>query len=84
MGYGKREEPIPVRGTFGLSQRDRLLSASTETYRIAALERTFRSRLVLYVEKQIELNRNRPEFSYDALKVYLMLGGVPGSRWTMI
>ncbi len=72
VGYGKRDLSAPPRETFGLSQRDRLLSASTEAYRVA-LERTLRSRLILHVEKQLELNRNRPEFIYEALKVYLML-----------
>ncbi|MBT9373084.1 type VI secretion system membrane subunit TssM [Rhizobium sp. CSW-27] len=59
---------------FGLGQTDRLRSASEEAYR-QALERTFRSRLVLRVEQQIEANINDPMFVYEALKVYLMLGG---------
>jgi type VI secretion system protein ImpL len=31
---------------------------------------------VLYVEKQIEANLNNPVFVYEALKVYMMLGGL--------
>ena len=77
-GYATRdvaEEPI---GTMGLSQKPRLLSAATASYRIA-LDRTLRSRLLLHVEKQIEANQNSPLFLYEALKVYLMLGRYPGA-----
>ena len=76
-GYGTRGDWVPASETFGLSQRHRLLSAATEAYRVG-LERTLRSRLILHVEKQLEINRERPEFIYEALKIYLMLGGVPG------
>jgi type VI secretion system protein ImpL len=76
VGYGFRDYETPWPHTFGLSQRERLLSASTAAYR-SAMERVFRSRLVLHVEKQIEAHRNDPEFLYEALKVYLMLGGGP-------
>lgn len=74
-GYAFREESTPISHTFGLSQRDRLESASISAYRIA-LERTFRSRLILRLEKQIERSINNPVFVYEALKVYLMLGGL--------
>src|SRR5438105_2186256 len=75
-GYGFADQPTPVLATFGLSQRERLLSASKSAYRIA-LDRVFRSRLILNLEKEIENNRNDPVFIYEALKVYLMLGGDP-------
>ena len=35
----------------------------------------FRSRLIFRLEEQLEANRNDPGFVYEALKVYLMLGG---------
>ena len=72
-GYGTRSIPEDPIGTFGLSQRDTLLTASTSAYQ-AALDRMLRSRLVLYVEHQIEANQENPIFLYEALKVYLMLG----------
>jgi type VI secretion system protein ImpL len=76
VGYGFKNFETPWSHTFGLSQRERLLSSSTAAYRMA-MERIFRSRLILHVEKQIETNRNDPEFLYEALKVYLMFGGGP-------
>src|SRR5690606_23271399 len=74
VGYENREVPTPTKETFGLSQRGRLLSASETTYR-RALERMFRSRLILQMERTIEANMNDPVVLYEALKVYLMLGG---------
>jgi len=76
VGYEVRDQDTPMSERFGLSQRDRLNSASETTYR-KALERMFRSRLILRLEKQIEffVNNNDPLANYEALKVYLMLGG---------
>jgi type VI secretion system protein ImpL len=74
VGYETRDEPTPMRETFGLSQRARLVSASQTSYR-QALERMFRSRLILRLERQIEASMNDPMVVYEALKVYLMLGG---------
>jgi type VI secretion system protein ImpL len=73
-GYATRDEATPVSQTFGLSQRPRLEEASESTYQIA-LERLMRPRLVLRLEQQIQKNINDPSFVYEALKVYLMLGG---------
>jgi type VI secretion system protein ImpL len=74
VGYAMREEPTPTSQTFGLSQRPRLQSASDAAYD-SALERLMRPRLVLRLEQQIQKNINDPSFVYEALKVYLMLGG---------
>jgi len=74
VGYDTREQSTPTSETFGLSQRGRLVSASTTTYR-QALERMFRSRLILRLERQIEASMNDPLALYETLKVYLMLGG---------
>ena len=74
IGYGVREEPEPITATFGLSQRERLQSASETAYQMA-LERMFRSRLIYRLEEQLEANINNPGFVYEALKVYLMVGG---------
>jgi type VI secretion system protein ImpL len=73
-GYATRDESTPVAQTFGLSQRPRLESASEAAYD-GALERLMRPRLVLRLERQIQKNITEPSFVYEALKVYLMLGG---------
>ncbi len=74
VGYATRNEPTPIPQTFGLSQRPRLQSASDSAYQVA-LERLMRPRLVLRLEQQIQKNVSDPSFVYEALKVYLMLGG---------
>jgi type VI secretion system protein ImpL len=74
VGYGNRDEGTPLGEGFGLSQRDRLVEASAVTYR-GALERLLRSRLILRLENQLNAAADDPLASYEALKVYLMLGG---------
>lgn len=74
-GYAKRGESTPLGETFGLSQRERLVSASTAAYR-QGLERMLRSRLILRLERLIQSSMNEPDIVYEALKVYLMLGGL--------
>lgn len=74
VGYAAREEATPTGETFGLSQRARLLTVSEEAYRIG-LERQLRPRLIYRLEEQFEQNRTNTGFLYEALKVYLMLGG---------
>ena len=74
VGYGERDAPMPLADRLGLSQAPRLRSSAEALYG-NALERLFRPRLVLRLEEQIEANRANPGFLYEALKVYLMLGG---------
>ncbi|MEW6643200.1 MAG: type VI secretion system membrane subunit TssM [Pseudomonadota bacterium] len=74
-GYDTREEPVPMSATYGLSQRGRLLSASKAAYH-TALERLFRPRLLYRLEEQLNARLNEPAFVYEALKVYLMVGGL--------
>ncbi len=74
IGYENREAPVPLQETLGLSQRPRLVSAAETTYR-EALERLFRSRLLLQLEQTIEANIASPGTLYEPLKVYLTLGG---------
>jgi type VI secretion system protein ImpL len=74
VGYETRELPVPVHETFGLSQRARLVSAAETTYR-QALERMFRSRLILQLEQTISARMGDPIKLYEPLKIYLMLGG---------
>jgi type VI secretion system protein ImpL len=73
-GYANREIPTPWIAGFGLSQRERLLSSSENAYRVA-LERMFRPRLIFRLEEQLDAKPTDPSFLYEALKVYLMLGG---------
>jgi len=73
-GYAVREVSTPFSSGFGLSQRERLQSSSENEYRIA-LERLFRSRLIFRLEEQLDSPTVDPGFVYEALKVYLMLGG---------
>jgi type VI secretion system protein ImpL len=73
-GYARRNDLTPVDQTFGLSQRSRLQDASDDLYQ-QGLERLMRPRLILSLEQQIQMNIHDPTFVYDALKVYLMLGG---------
>jgi type VI secretion system protein ImpL len=74
-GYELKGSRPPLPETFGLSQFDRLQSASNGAYGIA-LERLLRPRLIYRLEEQMEANRTDPSFLYQALKVYLMLGGL--------
>lgn len=73
-GYATRALETPTQERFGLSQRPRLHSASVSAYQ-AALERLLRPRLILRLEQQIQKNIADPSFVYEALKIYLMLGG---------
>ena len=73
-GFAVRDIPEPMLAGFGLSQRDRVQSASETAYQVA-LERVFRSRLIYRLEELLEGNITNRAFVYDALKAYLMLGG---------
>jgi len=74
VGYETRDSAPPIQETLGLSLRPRLVSAAETSYRIA-LERLFRSRLLLQVEQTIQTNITNPSALYEPLKVYLTLGG---------
>ncbi|RUZ56516.1 type VI secretion system membrane subunit TssM, partial [Mesorhizobium sp. M7A.F.Ca.US.007.01.1.1] len=73
-GYETGDLPTPLEETFGLSQRERLLSASKTAYR-QALERLLRSRLLIQAERTIQAKMADPVALYEPLKIYLMLGG---------
>jgi type VI secretion system protein ImpL len=74
-GYQDHSAPAVSYAGFGLAQSGRLRSAAETAYQIG-LERLLRPRLVYRLEEQIEANANDPKFLYEALKVYLMLGGL--------
>lgn len=73
-GYATQDEPTPTLATFGLNQRERLQNATEITYQ-QALERMLRPRIIFRLEEQLEQNANNPGFVYEALKVYMMIGG---------
>ena len=51
------------------------LRASADNLYDIGLERMLRPRLIFRLEAQLNANRENPAYLYDALKVYLMLGG---------
>ena len=71
LPYGY-DTPLPGSG-FGLSQAAKLAAASRTVYR-HALVRVLLPRLVWRLESQMRGNINRPDFLYEATRVYLMLG----------
>ncbi|QPC94483.1 type VI secretion system membrane subunit TssM [Mesorhizobium sp. INR15] len=73
-GFETGGSPTPFEATFGLSQRERLSSAAQTAYR-QALERMFRSRLLIQAERTIQAKMADPAALYEPLKIYLMLGG---------
>lgn len=75
LGYGDSEVDGEWTERFGLSQRDRMSVAAINTYR-QALERMFRSRLLLRVEAELESRIRGGEVMpvYETLKVYKLLG----------
>jgi len=73
-GFATRDTQVPLSQRYGLSQHDRLLSASNAAYH-TALERMFRPRLLYRLEEQLNEKLTEPAFVYEGLKVYLMLGG---------
>lgn len=77
LGYGDQGESTPLMERFGLSQRERLRAAATDSYQ-QALERMFRARLILRLEQQLQdfVTANDVLAVYEALKVYKLLGQV--------
>ncbi|MEO1104003.1 MAG: type VI secretion system membrane subunit TssM, partial [Pseudomonadota bacterium] len=82
-GFASGNVRDPASHGFGLNQRARLNAASEEAY-YRALERSFRSRLILRVEEVLAANLDNPEFVYDTLKVYKMLTGENTERDVII
>jgi type VI secretion system protein ImpL len=59
---------------FGLDQEGKLASGAATTY-ANALDNAFLPRLILQLEAEMRGGFDRPEFLYQATRVYLMLGG---------
>ncbi|MGP0059134.1 MAG: type VI secretion system membrane subunit TssM [Beijerinckiaceae bacterium] len=72
-GYGSRKPNNDSSG-LGLDQGERLHSSAESAYD-NGLERLLRPRLIYRVEERLAANATDPTYLYDALKVYLMLGG---------
>lgn len=72
-GYGNRSEVTPISLTYGLYQGRKLRSAATQAY-VNALNGLLLPRLLSQLEVQMQQHMNQPDFLYEALKVYLMLG----------
>jgi type VI secretion system protein ImpL len=72
-GYEEQDTEPPLRMTFGLYQGEKVGSQAQAAYR-RALNLLFLPRLLLRLEEQIQSNINRPEYLYESLRVYLMLG----------
>jgi type VI secretion system protein ImpL len=58
---------------FGLNQSSKLANGADATY-INALDYAFLPRLILQLEAEMRGGFDRPEFLYEATRVYLMLG----------
>lgn len=59
--------------SLGLSQEAKLAAGARTVYR-HALERVLLPRLIWRLESQMHGNLSRPDFLYEAMRVYLMLG----------
>ncbi len=72
-GYADRHKPASIWLGFGLYQGDKIGAQAVAAYQ-HALGAVLLPRLVLRLENQIAANQDKPDFLYEALKVYLMLG----------
>ncbi len=66
--------PVPPWSGFGLSRYEDLNESAGQSYAVA-LERLLRPRLLFRLEAFLDTNTADPLAIYDALKVYMMLGG---------
>ena len=72
-GYEQRDTSIPISLTFGLYQGEKLGTAANDAY-VRALNGLLLPRLVARAEVQLASRMNNPDFLYQILKVYLILG----------
>lgn len=71
-----RDLPPAAQGdgaAFGLSQEEKLVAGANAAYR-RALDRSLLPRLLFRLEGQIQSSFQRPDFLYEATRIYLMLG----------
>jgi len=72
-GYAERDTPAPLRLNFGLYQGDKLGFQALDAYR-RALNGLLLPRILGGLERDLRANLARPDYLYEALKIYLMLG----------
>jgi len=72
-GYDDREKSTPLELTFGLYQGQKLSVAANDTYG-RALNALLLPRLLARLETLMQTHRDKPDFLYETLKVYLILG----------
>jgi type VI secretion system protein ImpL len=72
-GYDQRAAQTPIELTFGLWQGDKISSAAIDAY-YRSLNALLLPRLLARLERQMQSNLDKPDFLYEALKVYLILG----------
>lgn len=73
-GYGAAGKPVPVAMRFGLYQGDKLGSEEIAAYQ-RGLNLLLLPRLLARLQDQLRARAAQPDFVYQALKIYLMLGG---------
>jgi type VI secretion system protein ImpL len=71
-GYTDRVEGLSWFGGFGLSQEDKLGETAVASYQ-RLLSQLFLSRVMLRLENQLRGGGPSPDYTYEALKAYLML-----------
>jgi type VI secretion system protein ImpL len=72
-GYAQREADAPLEQTFGLYQGYKITAAAITAYD-RALDGLLLPRLLARLETQLRAHLDKPDFLYEALKVYLILG----------
>ncbi|MCC6716965.1 MAG: type VI secretion system membrane subunit TssM [Acetobacteraceae bacterium] len=73
LPYGYGRGGVSEGWSLGLGQAEKLSLAANTVYR-HALDRVLLPRLIWRLESQIRGNINRPDFVYEATRIYLMLG----------
>jgi type VI secretion system protein ImpL len=72
-GYESRDTSVPWSLAFGLYQGNKLTTAAVDAY-YRALNALLLPRLLARLEGQMQAHLDKPDFLYQALKVYLILG----------
>jgi type VI secretion system protein ImpL len=72
-GYDGRDKDVPLSLAFGLYQGNKLSTAAIDSY-YRALDALLLPRLLARLESQMQGHLDKPDFLYQALKVYLILG----------
>ncbi len=73
-GYAEKDKDVPLLSTFGLYQGDKLGASAQSLYR-KTLRATLLPRIAGRMEEQLRrANANNPDYLYEVLRVYLMLG----------